>query len=64
MDIEEMMIDYILYDAEDNEREVFFGTKNYTLTKNSCREVLNQMLDEEFDRLVELFGFNIDSLKM
>lgn len=64
MDIEEMMIYYILYEAEDHERDKFFGYADYELTRECCKDNLAQMPDEEFDRFVELFGFPTDGVKL
>lgn len=64
MDIEEMMINYILYEAEPHEVEEFFGYADYELTRECCVDNLSQMPDEEFDRFVELFGFPTDGIKL
>ena len=65
MDIEEMMIDYIMNNATQEEVEEFFGYSAYGVcTRDECENNLAQMPDEEFDMFVEKFGIPTDSIKL
>ena len=65
MDIEEMMIDYIMNDATQEEVEEFFGYADYGIcTREECENNLAQMPDEEFDMFVEKFGLPTDGVKL
>ena len=61
MDIEEMMIDYIMNNATQEEVEEFFGYSAYGVcTRDECENNLAQMTDEEFNMFVEKFGIPTD----
>ena len=65
MDIEEMMIDYIMNNATQEEVEEFFGYAAYGgCTREECENNLAQMPDEEFDMFVEKFGIPTDGIKL
>lgn len=65
MDIEEMMIDYIMNEATQEEVEEFFGYAAYgTCTREECKNNLAQMPEEEFDMLIEKFGLPADGVKL
>ena len=65
MDIEEMMIDYIMNNATQEEVEEFFGYAAYGVcTIEECENNLAQMPDEEFDMFVEKFGIPTDGIKL
>ena len=56
MDIEEMMIDYVMDNATQEEIEEFFGYAAYGVcTRAECENNLSQMPDEEFDMFVKKF---------
>ena len=59
MDIEEMMIDYIMNKATQEEVEEFFGhTACGVCTREACENNLAQMPFEEFDMFVKKFGLS------
>ena len=64
MDIEEMMIDFILNKATKEQRDEFFGFSEYELTKECCEDNLFQMPDNVFDELVRKFGLPTDGVKL
>ena len=65
MDIEEMMIDYIMNHATHEEIKEFFGHADYGIcTKESCEENISQMPDEEFDMFVKKFKLPMDGIKL
>lgn len=65
MDIEEMMIDYIMTKATQEEVKEFFGYADYEVcTRETCEDNLAQMPDEEFDMFVKKFGFPTDGVKL
>lgn len=65
MDLEEMMIDYVLNHATQKEVEEFFGYADYgECTREACEDNLSQMPDEVFDELVENFGLPTDGVKL
>lgn len=65
MDIEEMMIDYILNRATPGEVEEFFGYADYGVcTRETCEENISQMPDEEFDMFVKKFHLPMDGVKL
>ena len=65
MDIEEMMIDYIMNNATQEEVEEFFGYAAYGIcTREECENNLAQMPDEEFDMFVKKFGIPTDGIKL
>lgn len=64
MDIEEMMIDYIMNNATQEEVEEFFGYAAHGCTREECEDNLAQMPDEEFDMFVEKFGIPTDGIKL
>lgn len=65
MDIEEMMIDYILNRAMPGEVEEFFGYADYGVcTRETCEENISQMPDGEFDMFVKKFHLPTDGVKL
>ena len=65
MDIEEMMIDYIMNHAAHEEIKEFFGYTDYGIcTKESCEENISQMPDEEFDMFVKKFKLPMNGIKL
>lgn len=65
MDIEEMMIDYIMNHASNEEIQEFFGYTDYgILSVDACRDNLSQMPDEEFDMFVKKFNIPQDGVKL
>lgn len=65
MDIEEMMIDYIMYNATREEVEEFFGYAAYGIcTREECENCLAQMPDEEFNMFVKKFRLPTDGVKL
>lgn len=65
MDIEEMMIDYIMNHASNEEIHEFFGYADYgILSVDACRDNLSQMPDEEFDMFVKKFNIPHDGGKL
>ena len=65
MDIEEMMIDYILNRAMPGEVEEFFWYADYGVcTREICEENISQMPDEEFDMFVKKFHLPTDGVKL
>lgn len=65
MDIEEMMIDYIMNQATQEEIQEFFGYTDYgILSVDACKDNLSQMPEEEFDMFVKKFGLPTDGIKL
>lgn len=65
MDIEEMMIDYIMNHATHEEIKEFFGYADYGMyTRKTCEENISQMPDEEFDMFVKKFKLPTDGIKL
>lgn len=65
MDIEEMMIDYIMNHASNEEIQEFFSYADYgILSVDACRDNLSQMPDEEFDMFVKKFNIPHDGVKL
>jgi hypothetical protein len=65
MDLEEMMIDYVLNRATQEEVEEFFGYTDYgECTRETCEENISQMPDEEFDMFVKKFRLPTDGIKL
>ena len=60
MDIEEMMMDFILHKANDEQIEQFFGYAEHGFSKDDIEDNLSQMPDDVFDELVK----NSNSLLM
>ena len=61
MDIEEMMIDYVMNKATQEEVEEFFGYSAYGIcTKEECENNISQMPDEVFAMFLKKFGLSTD----
>lgn len=64
MDIEEMMIDFLLHEANDEQIEEFFGYAPHGFSKEDIADNLSQMPDDVFDDLVKEFGLSTDGVKL
>lgn len=65
MDIEEMMVDYIMNNATQEEVAEFFGCAYHGLCiREECEKNLAQMSDEKFDMFVKKFGIPTDGVKL
>lgn len=64
MDIEEMMIDFILHEASEKQIEAFFGFNPHGFTKEEVEDVLAQMPDDVFDESAKEFGLPTDGVKL
>ena len=53
MDIEEMMIDFLLNKANEEQIEEFFGYAPHGFSREDIEDNLGQMTDDVFDELVE-----------
>lgn len=53
MDIEEMMIDFLLNKANEEQIEEFFGYAPHGFSREDIEDNLRQMPDDVFDELVE-----------
>lgn len=64
MDIEEVMIDFLLHEAIDEQIEEFFGYAPHGFSKEDIEDKLSQMPDDVFDDLVKEFGLPMDGVKL
>ena len=64
MDIEEMMIDFLLHEANDEQIEEFFGYAPHGFSKEDIEDTLSQMPDDVFDDLVKEFGLPMNGVKL
>lgn len=64
MDIEEMMIDFLLNKANDEQIEEFFGYSPHWFNREDIEDNLSQMPDDVFDKLVKEFGIHTDGVKL
>lgn len=64
MDIEEMMIDFILHKANDKQIIQFFGYSPFDFNREEIEDNLSQMPDDVFDELVKEFGLPTDGVKL
>lgn len=64
MDIEEMMIEFLLHEATDEQIEEFFGYASHGFSKEEIEDNLSQMPDDVFDELVSEFGLPMDGVKL
>lgn len=64
MDIEEMMIDFLLHEANDEQIEEFFGYAPHGFSKEDIKDNLSQMPDDVFDDLVKEFGLPMNGVKL
>lgn len=64
MDIEEMMIDFLLNKANDEQIEEFFGYAPYGFSRGDIEDNLSQMPDDVFDELVKEFELLTDGVKL
>lgn len=64
MDIEEMMTDFILHKANDDQIEQFFGYAPHGFSRGDIEDNLSQMPDDVFDELVTKFGLPTDGVKL
>lgn len=64
MDIEEMMIDFLLHRANDEQIEEFFGCAPHGFSREDIKDNLSQMPDGVFDELAKEFGLPTDGVKL
>lgn len=64
MDIEEIMSDFILHKANDEQIEQFFGYAKHDFSKEDIEDNLSQMPDEVFDELMKEFELPTDGVKL
>lgn len=64
MDIEEMMIDFLLHRANDEQIEEFFGYAPHRFSREDIKDNLSQMPDGVFDELAKEFGLPTDGVKL
>ena len=64
MDIEEMMIDFILHEANDKQIIQFFSYSPFDFSREEIKDNLSQMPDDVFDELVKEFGLPTDGVKL
>lgn len=64
MDIEEMMIDFLLHRANDEQIEEFFGYAPHGFSREDIKDNLSQMPDGVFDELVKEFWLPTDGVKL
>lgn len=66
MDIEEIMIEFLLHKANDEQIEEFFGyaPHGFSREKEEIEDNLRQMPDDVFDELVKEFGLPTDGVKL
>lgn len=64
MDIEEMMANFILYEATNAQIEKFFGYAPHGFSREDIEDNLSQMPDDVFDELVKDFGLPTDGVKL
>lgn len=62
MNIEEIMIEFLLYKATDEQIEEFFGYAPHGFSREDIQDNLSQMPDDVFDELVKEFGLSIDGV--
>ena len=64
MNIEEIMIDFLLNKANDEQIEEFFGYAPHGFSREDIEDILSQMPDDVFDELVKEFGLPTDGVKL
>lgn len=64
MDIEEMMIDFLLNKANDEQIEQFFGYAKHDFSKEDIEDNLSQIPDDVFDELVKEYELPTDGVKL
>ena len=64
MDIEEMMMDFLLHRANDEQIEEFFGYAPHGFSSEDIKDNLSQMPDGVFDELAKEFGLPTDGVKL
>lgn len=64
MDIEEMMMDFLLHRANDEQIEEFFGYASHGFSREDIKDNLSQMPDGVFDELAKEFGLPTDGVKL
>ena len=64
MDIEEIMIEFLLHKANDEQIEEFFGYAPHGFSREEIEDSLRQMPDDVFDELVKEFGLPTDGVKL
>ena len=64
MDIEEMMIYFLLHEANNEQIEGFFGYAPHGFNREEIEDVLSQMPDDVFDELVNEFGLPTNGVKL
>ena len=64
MDIEEMMMEFILHKANDEQIEQFFGYVKHGFSNEDIEDNMSQMPDDVFDELVKKFGLPTDGVKL
>lgn len=63
MDVEEIMIDFLLNKANDEQIEEFFGYAPHGFSKEDIEDNLIQMPDDVFDELIKEFRLPTDRIK-
>ena len=64
MDIEEMMVEFILHEANNEQIEKFFGYALHGFSREEIEDNLSQMPDDVFDELMKDFGLSTDGWKL
>lgn len=64
MDVEEMMIEFLLYEATDEQIEEFFGYAPHDFNREEIEDNLGQMPDDVFDELANKFELPVDGVKL
>lgn len=64
MDIEEMMMNFILNEANDEQIEQFFGYARHDFNKEDIEDNLSQMPDDVFAELMKEFELPTYGIKL
>lgn len=64
MDIEEIMMDFILHKANNEQIEQLFGYVKHGFSKEDIEDNLSQMPDDVFDELMKEFELPTDGVKL
>ena len=64
MDIEDMMMNFILHEANDEQVKQFFGYAKHDFSREDIEDNLSQIPDDVFDELVIKFGLPTDGVKL
>lgn len=63
MDKEEMMIDFLLHYATDEQLDQFFGYAPHGFSREDIEDTLSQMPDDVFDELAEEFNLSANEVE-